>query len=77
LSAGELAGERIAVAYETQDQEDEHSCFSDNTMADVIGNAAGIRLAYTADWDGVDGTSLADVVAEVEPELGEALSSQL
>ncbi|MCB0972179.1 MAG: hypothetical protein KDA97_11795, partial [Acidimicrobiales bacterium] len=77
LSAGELAGERIAVAYETQDQEDEHSCFSDNTMADVVGNAAGIRLAYTADWDGVDGTSLADVVAEVEPELGEALSSQL
>ena len=77
LSAGELAGERIAVAYETQDQEDEHSCFSDNTMADVVGNAAGIRLAYTADWDGVEGTSLADVVAEVEPELGEALSSQL
>lgn len=77
LSSGELAGERIAVAYETKDQEDEHSCFSDNTMADVVGNARGIQVAYTADWDGVAGTSLADVVAEVEPTLGEALTAEL
>ncbi|MCB0963977.1 MAG: hypothetical protein KDA98_11865 [Acidimicrobiales bacterium] len=77
LSSGELAGERIAVAYETKDQEDEHSCFSDNTMADVVGNARGIQIAYTADWDGVEGTSLAEVVAEVEPTLGEALSAEL
>ena len=39
LSQGELAGERIAVAYDTKDQEDEHSCFSDNTTADIAGNA--------------------------------------
>ena len=41
LSRGELAGERMAVAYETKDQEDEHSCFSDNTAADVTNNARG------------------------------------
>jgi putative iron-regulated protein len=75
LSAGELAGERLAVAYETREQEDEHSCFSDNTVADVIANAEGIRLAYTA--AGAGGTSLSDAVATVAPDLDEQLRSQL
>jgi putative iron-regulated protein len=77
LSAGELAGERIAVAYETKEQEDEHSCFADNTIADVVNNAIGIRLAYTAEWPGVDGTSLSSVVAEVAPELDADLRDRL
>jgi putative iron-regulated protein len=77
LSAGELAGERMLVAYDTQDQEDEHSCFSDNTNGDVLGNAQGIALAYTADVEGVDGTSLHDVVAEVDPELDARLTESL
>lgn len=77
LSAEELAGERILVAYETQDQEDEHSCFSDNTTADVVGNAKGIRIAYTADWPGVEGTSLADVMAEADADANTALLASL
>ena len=43
LSRSELAGERMAVALESRDQEDEHSCFSDNTHDDIIRNAQGIR----------------------------------
>jgi len=77
LSAGELAGERIAVALDTKEQEDEHSCFSDNTLADVINNATGIQRAYTAEYEGVDGTSLSDVVEEVDPELNQDLLEQL
>lgn len=77
LSAGELAGERIAVALDTKEQEDEHSCFSDNTLADVINNAKGIEMAYTEDYPGVDGQSLADVVDEVDPKAGAALLDQL
>jgi putative iron-regulated protein len=77
LSSGELAGERISVAYETKDQEDEHSCFSDNTNADILGNAMGIRNVYLADHPDVDGTSLSDVVAEADPELDEQLRTQL
>ncbi|WP_421120823.1 imelysin family protein [Aquihabitans daechungensis] len=77
LSAGELAGERIAVALDTKEQEDEHSCFSDNTLADVINNARGIQLAYTAEYEGVDGPSLSDVVADVDPELDADLLEQL
>lgn len=77
LSAGELAGERIGVAYETKDQEDEHSCFSDNTLADVINNATGIQRAYTAEYEGVDGQSLSDVVAEVDPDLDANMQKML
>src|SRR5262249_14556453 len=36
LSGGELTGERMSVAFDTKDQEDEHSCFSDNTTNDFI-----------------------------------------
>ena len=43
LSRSELAGERMAVALESSDQEDEHSCFSDNTHVDIIRNAQGIQ----------------------------------
>jgi putative iron-regulated protein len=77
LSAGELGSERISVAYETKDQEDEHSCFSDNTTNDVVGNARGIQMVYTADYEGVDGTSLSDVVGEADPELDAALTDEL
>jgi putative iron-regulated protein len=77
LSAGELAGERMAVPYETKDAEDEHSCFSDNTLADIVNNAKGIELAYTATYDGVDGTSLSDVVAEVDADLDTDLRERL
>ncbi len=77
LSAGELAGERMAVAYETKDQEDEHSCFSDNTNADVRNNVAGIRMVYLAEFPGIDGLSPSDLVAAVDPDLDAALRAQL
>ncbi len=77
LSSAELAGERIAVALDTKDQEDEHSCFSDNTTVDVVGNATGIRMAYLADFPGIDGTSVSDVVAKVDPELDTTLKAEL
>ena len=43
LTGPELAGERLTVAYETKDQEDEHSCFSDNTHNDLVYNVIGIQ----------------------------------
>ena len=77
LSRGELAGERMAVAYETKDQEDEHSCFSDNTAADVTNNALGVQMVYLADFPGIDGPSPSDLVAAADPELDAALQAQL
>jgi putative iron-regulated protein len=43
LSGGELLGERLTVAYETRAQENEHSCFSDNTHEDLVFDAVGIQ----------------------------------
>jgi len=77
LSAGELAGERMAVAFETKDQEDEHSCFSDNTNADVRNNVTGIRMVYLAEYPGIDGMSPSDLVAKVNPELDAELRANL
>ncbi len=78
LSKSELAGERIFVAYDNQDQEDEHSCFSDNTHRDIINNAQGIYNIYTGSYTRIDGsevsgTSLADLVAQLDEELATEL----
>jgi putative iron-regulated protein len=72
LSRGELAGERIEVALASQDQEDEHSCFSDNTHRDIVNNAKGIQNVWLGSYKRADGTtltgpSLRDLVAEKTP----------
>ena len=63
LSEGELAGERMQIAFSANSQEDEHSCFSDNTHRDVWLDAEGISNSYygvyngyDSDLDGVDDT---------------------
>lgn len=58
LSKSELAGERLFVAYDNQDQEDEHSCFSDNTHRDLIANAQGIANVLSGQYTRPDGTIL-------------------
>lgn len=56
LAKGELAGERLEVAYDSQLQEDEHSCFSDNTQTDVRMNALGIYNVLTGSYTQSDNT---------------------
>jgi len=77
LSGAELSGERIGVAYNTREQEDEHSCFSDNTHRDIYTNALGIEDAYLGRHATLSGASLSDVVAAVDPALDETLRTQL
>ena len=55
LGFGELAGERMNIALLTDSQEDEHSCFSDNTHRDIYLNAKGIDNSFMGDYRGVDG----------------------
>ena len=82
LSKSELAGERMVTALDNLDQEDEHSCFSDNTHRDIITNNLGIVNVYTGDdtrLDGrtVSGTSLADVAAQMAPTQNEQMLALL
>lgn len=55
LAEGELAGERMQIAFAANSQEDEHSCFSDNTHRDIVLNAKGILNSYNGEYAGYDG----------------------
>jgi putative iron-regulated protein len=82
LSRGELAGERLEVALNSQDQEDEHSCFSDNTHRDAVTNAMGIQNVWLgeyrrADGSSVKGASLRELVAGKDAELAERTTRQI
>ena len=60
----ELANERIAVAVLTPSEEDEHSCFSDNTHRDITNNYLGFRNALTSTYMGKSyGPSMLDAVS--------------
>ena len=73
LSAGELAGERMNVAYSERSQEDEHSCFSDNTTRDIVGNAIGVQMVLTGDYGSVSGPGILDLFATQDEGLAERL----
>lgn len=77
LSGAELAGERIEVALATQDQEDEHSCFSDNTHRDIVTNALGVQNVYLGRYRSDDGPGLHELVAARDPELADRLAAQI
>lgn len=82
LSRGELAGERLEVALASQDQEDEHSCFSDNTHRDAVANAKGIENVWLgryvrADGRTLQGPGLRDLVAEHDLTLADKTSLQI
>ncbi|MGM0518095.1 MAG: imelysin family protein [Campylobacterota bacterium] len=59
----ELANERIAVAVLTPSEEDEHSCFSDNTHRDILTNYLGFKNILTSTYNGKKyGPSMLDAV---------------
>ncbi|PPK60515.1 putative iron-regulated protein [Malaciobacter marinus] len=49
----ELANERIAVAVLTPSEEDEHSCFSDNTHRDIVANYKGFKNVLMGTYNGM------------------------
>ncbi|WPB78991.1 imelysin family protein [Archangium violaceum] len=77
LSGAELSGERMTVAYDNRDQEDEHSCFSDNTKGDLYANALGIQNVYLGRYGNQDGKGLDELVAAVDPKLDEEMKKRL
>ncbi len=82
LSLGELAGERMNVALLAHSQEDEHSCFSDNTHNDIAENARSIQNIFNGTYTRTDGTtvsgaSLAQLVALKDPAASETLVKKL
>jgi putative iron-regulated protein len=62
LISAELPVERMEVAVGNANQEDEHSCFSDNTHRDIILNLQGVVNIYQGKYGSIDGASLEDLV---------------
>ncbi|HMT93288.1 imelysin family protein [uncultured Thiothrix sp.] len=82
LSLGELAGERMNVALLAHSQEDEHSCFSDNTHNDILSNVQGIKNVFAGSYQTIDGkiikgASLAELLAAKDPQLSSELAAHL
>lgn len=82
LSGFETGGERLQTALDSGDQEDEHSCFSDNTHRDMVQDVRGVQNVYLGRYQRLDGgtvsgTSIKDVVAAVNAELASRLEAEI
>lgn len=82
LSGFETGGERLQAALLAKDQEEEHSCFSDNTHRDMVQDVQGVRNVWTGEYtrtDGseVSGTSLREVIAAGDADVAARISSRI
>jgi putative iron-regulated protein len=78
LTAFELEGERLAVAYETRDAEQEHSCFSDTTTQDLVANQLGIVAVLTGASEGdIKAPGLLEYLRARRPDAAALLESAL
>jgi putative iron-regulated protein len=80
LAKGELSDERMFVAVDSKDQENEHSCFSDNTHIDILMNLQGIKNVYFGSYKKVDGanvsgTTLSGLASKLDKTKADALAA--
>jgi putative iron-regulated protein len=62
------------VAWDTRDQENEHSCFSDTTHQDCVFDAIGVQNVWRGTYACIDGTKLSgpglrDLCQAAKPDL--------
>lgn len=77
MANAELSGERMTTAYINKSQEDEHSCFSDNTKADLLGNFLGIQNVYLGKYGASTGPGLDSLVKAVDSALDTKMKADL
>jgi putative iron-regulated protein len=82
LSGFETGGERLQTALDSGDQEDEHSCFSDNTHRDMVQDVRGVNNVWLGEYAALDGSAvsgpgLQDVVAASNSDLAASITSQI
>ena len=76
MAGDELKSERIENALLLEDQEEEHSCFSDQTINDIYTNALGIKNVFFGQYQRqsklaapIVGKGPSDLLAKVNPSL--------
>ena len=77
LAGAELSGERMTTALDNRDQEDEHSCFSDNTHRDLHLNALAVQNVYLGRYGSIDGPGVDELVRARDPDLDARLQAEL
>lgn len=77
LSIDEMAGERMTVALEKNDQENEQDCFSDYTLKGMVGNEIGIQNVYFGRYKKTAGPSVHDIVMKIDPALAKKTQAQI
>lgn len=81
LSGGELAKERIGTALDTQDKEEEQSCFSDTTRQDIIDNIQSIKNIYYGQYTGNNaayrGRGFRQLALQLNPTLAAKIDAQI
>ena len=77
LAGFEFMSERLAVALDSGDQEDEHSCFSDTTKQDFVYDLVGIKQVWTGDNEGGERAGLNDLVRSQDAALADRIDGLL
>jgi putative iron-regulated protein len=82
LTGFETGGERLQTALDSGSQEDEHSCFSDNTHRDMVQDVRGIRNVWTGSYQDLEGNTLTgtgvrDVVRAKDAALADEIDAQI
>ncbi len=75
LAGFEFMSERLGVALDSGDQEDEHSCFSDTTKQDFIYDLEGIRQVWTGDSGGVERPGPNDLLRAQDAALADKIDA--
>ncbi len=82
LSGFETGGERLQAALDAGDQEEEHSCFSDNTHNDMIYDIVGVQNIWEGRYTRTDdtvvsGTGVEALVRAIDTDLADRLDAQI
>ena len=82
LAGFETGSERLQPALDNKSQEDEHSCFSDNTHRDMVQDVQGVmnvwKGSYTKlDGSTIEGTGIYDVINEADAALATSIDGKL
>lgn len=82
LSGFETGGERLQAALDAKEQEEEHSCFSDNTHRDMVQDVRGVQNVWLGEYDPLDGnpisgTGVRDVIAAEDPGLADRITDRI
>lgn len=77
LSGFETGGERLQAALDAGDQEEEHSCFSDNTHIDMIHDLIGVQNVWLGRVGSYSGTGIDAVVRLFDATLADEVTARI